>query len=208
MVLDMKITDFLSELSSAAPTPGGGGASSAVGALASSLGLMVANLTVGKKKYADVEEEILQVMEKLEKLREKLIRLADADAEAFAPLARAYGLPKNTEEEKQEKARVMEEALTNASLVPLEIMSTVLETMHLIEILAEKGSRLAVSDAGVGILFAQAALEGASLNVFINTKMMKNQEKAEKLNMQAEELIREGKLLKEHVYGEVLAEIK
>lgn len=208
MLLDMKTTDFLSVLSSDSPTPGGGGASAAVGAFASALGLMMANLTVGKKKYAEVEDEILRVRTRLEEVRDKLIRLTDADAEAFKPLAQAYKLPRDTEEEEQERIRVMEQAMVGASLVPLEIMDTVLEAMRLLQVLGEKGSRLAVSDAGVGILFAQAALEGASLNVFINTKMMQNREQAESLNAQAEALIQEGRFLKERVYKEVLAEIR
>ena len=131
--------------------------------------LMVANLTVGKKKYADVEAEMIEICGRLEKIRDRLIVLTDEDAKAFEPLSKAYGLPKNTPEEKAEKERILEQALYEASLTPMEIMKTVLESMKLLEILGEKGSRIAISDVGVGILFAQAALEGASLNVFINT---------------------------------------
>lgn len=162
MMLEKKTTEFLEVLSSAEPVPGGGGASAAVGAFASALGMMVANLTVGKKKYADVEEEIQSVRSQLKVLQDKLIDLTDKDAEAFAPLSAAYGLPKDTEEQKDAKARIMEGALYDASVVPIEIMETVLEVMRLLKILGEKGSRIAVSDVGVGVLFAQAALEGAS----------------------------------------------
>ena len=105
MLLEQKTTDFLEQLSSSAPIPGGGGASAAVGAFASALGLMVTNLTVGKKKYADVEEEILEIREKLEQKKQDLVRMVDEDAEAFEPLAKAYRMPKETEEEKAEKAR-------------------------------------------------------------------------------------------------------
>ena len=181
MLLEQKTTDFLEQLSSSAPIPGGGGASAAVGAFASALGLMVTNLTVGKKKYADVEEEILEIREKLEQKKLDLIRMVDEDAEAFEPLAKAYRMPKETEEEQAEKEKVMEAALKNAAEAPLHIMETIVDTMEMIRVLGKKGSRLAVSDAGVAILFAQAALEGASLNIFINTKMMKDQEEAERL---------------------------
>lgn len=207
-MLEKKTTEFLEVLSSAEPVPGGGGASAAVGAFAAALGMMVANLTIGKKRYRDVEEEVQAARNRLEDIRNRLTVLVDKDAEAFAPLSRAYGLPKETEEQRQEKERIMEQALYEASVVPMEIMETVAEAMRELELLGEKGSRLALSDVGVGILFAQAALEGASLNIFINTKLMKNRERAEKLNAQAEELIRTGSSLKEKIYRGVLAGIK
>lgn len=208
MMLEQKTTEFLDVLSSSAPVPGGGGASATVGAFAAALGMMVTNLTLGKKKYVDVEEEILAIREKLEILRNKLIVLTDQDAESFAPLAKAYSLPKETDEEKAEKERVMEVVLYDASLVPLQIMETVYEAMQNLEVLGEKGSKLAVSDVGVGILFARAALEGASLNIFINTKMMKNREKAEALNEKAEQLIDVGRKLQEKVYADVMGKIR
>ena len=208
MMLEKKTTEFLEVLSSAEPVPGGGGASAAVGAFASALGMMVANLTVGKKKYADVEEEIQSVRSQLKVLQDKLIDLTDKDAEAFAPLSAAYGLPKDTEEQKDTKARIMEGALYDASVVPIEIMETVLEVMRLLKILGEKGSRIAVSDVGVGVLFAQAALEGASLNVFINTKLMKDRERAEKLNQKTESMIAEGREWNEIIYRDVLGHIQ
>ena len=203
MLLEQKTTDFLEQLSSSAPIPGGGGASAAVGAFASALGLMVTNLTVGKKKYADVEEEILEIREKLEQKKQDLVRMVDEDAEAFEPLAKAYRMPKETEEEQAEKEKVMEAALKNAAEAPLCIMKTIVDTMEMIQVLGEKGSRLAVSDAGVAILFAQA-----SLNIFINTKMMKDQEEAERLNYLADQLIATGKELKETTYDAVLKGIR
>lgn len=208
MMLEKRTTEFLAELSSASPVPGGGGASAAVGAFASALGMMVANLTIGKKKYAEYEEEILAARSELARLQDELVQLTDEDAKAFEPLSRAYGLPKETEEQRAEKERVMEQALYEASLVPLQIMETIARAADILDVLEKKGSRLAVSDVGVGILFAQAALEGASLNIFINTKMMKNRERAEQLNARAETLIREGRKKQESIYGAVLQKIK
>lgn len=208
MMLEKKTTDFLEVLSSAAPVPGGGGASAAVGAFASALGMMVANLTVGKKKYADVEEEIKEVRGQLKHLQDKLVELTDEDAKAFEPLSRAYGLPKDTEEQKAEKERILEDALYEASVVPMQIMETILQVVHLLEVLGEKGSRIAISDVGVGILFAQAALEGASLNVFINTKLMKDRERAEQMNQRTEAMIEEGREWKRRIYQCVLEKIK
>lgn len=208
MMLEEKFTDFTEELSSAKPVPGGGGACAAVGAFAAALGMMVANLTVGKKRYAEVEDEVKEILVRLETTRNELMILADKDAEAFEPLSKAYGLPKDTEEEQREKERIMEAALYEASRVPLEIMETVLKTMRDLKFLGEKGSKLAVSDVGVGILFAQAALEGASLNVLINTRLMKNRERAKELNRKADVMIREGREQKEEIYEGVLNKLR
>lgn len=208
MMLEKKTVEFIEELSSASPVPGGGGACAAVGAFAAALGMMVANLTTGKKRYADVEDEIQECLSRLNKLKDRLIALTDQDAEAFEPLSRAYGLPKETEEERIRKERVMESALYEASIVPVRIMETIREVMQYLETLGEKGSRIAVSDAGTGILFAQAALEGASLNVFINTKLMKDREKAEELNRKADTMIQEGRRQQERVSKEILAGIR
>lgn len=208
MMLEKKTTEFLEELSSSAPVPGGGGASAAAGAYAAALGLMVGNLTTGKKKYADVEEEICESMKKLEQLRDKLTRLVDEDAKAFEPLSKAYGMPKETEEQKKLKEQVMETALREACRVPLEIMEVSIEVMELLQGLEEKGSRLAVSDAGVGILFAKTSLEGASLNVFINTRLMKDRQYAEELNQRADAWIARGRTLEQQVYHGVLEKIR
>lgn len=201
MMLDMKTTAFLEVLSSKEPVPGGGGASAAVGAMGAALGMMVTNLTVGKKKYAAVEDEIVQIRGQLAALRDRLVNLTDEDAKAFEPLAKAYSLPK------EEKELVMEQALYEASIVPLSIMETILDVMELLEVLGEKGSRLAISDVGVGIVFAQAALEGASLNIFINTKLMGNRERAEGLNQKANDMITRGTLLRTRIFDDVKAQL-
>lgn len=208
MMLEQKTTDFLGVLSSAAPVPGGGGASAAVGAFSSALGMMVANLTIGKKKYADVEEEIIEVKEQLQNLQKELIDLTDKDAEAFEPLSKAYGLPKDTPEQKEEKERVMEKALYEASIVPLQIMKTVAKVMELLETLGEKGSKIAISDVGVAVLFARAALEGASLNIYINTRLMKDREQAERLNKESDDMIEEARRMQEKIYAGVLGKIR
>lgn len=203
-MLEKPATQFLSELSSNAPVPGGGGASAAVGAFAAALGMMVTNLTIGKKKYADYEEEVKAVRDRLEGLRDQLIDLVDGDAVAFEPLSKAYSIPKDD----PERDTIMENALYEASVVPMSIMETVLAAAKELEVLVEKGSKLAVSDVGVGILFAQAAIEGASLNVYINTKSMKDRERAAALDAKVDAIIAEGAALKERIYSGVLAAIK
>ena len=203
-MLEKPATQFLSELSSNAPVPGGGGASAAVGAFAAALGMMVTNLTIGKKKYADYEEEVKAVCDRLEGLRDQLIDLVDGDAVAFEPLSKAYSIPKDD----PERDTIMENALYEASVVPMSIMETVLAAAKELEVLVEKGSKLAVSDVGVGILFAQAAIEGASLNVYITTKSMKDRERAAALDAKADAIIAEGAALKARIYDGVLAAIK
>lgn len=207
MMLEKKFTEFLVELSSAAPVPGGGGASAAVGALAAALASMVANLTTGKKKYAAYEEDIQRILKETAQRMEELVQLADADAQAFAPLAKAYSLPKNTDEEIAYREEVMKKVLYDASIAPLQIMETVSEVILLIEEVAEKGSVMALSDAGVAATFAQAALKGASLNVFINTKSMKDRETAAALNTKAHKLIADGEARTDRIFEMVMGKL-
>ena len=186
---NMTIEDFTKELAGKAPVPGGGGASALIGSLGIALGNMVGSLTVGKKKYADVEEDIKAMMVKSENLIVRLQALIDEDAESFAPLAAAYSLPKETEEEKAHRAEVMAEALKTASLTPLKIMETVCEAIDVVEEYAAKGSKLAISDAGVAAIALRSALLGASLNVFINTGAMEDKALAEELEGRANKMI-------------------
>ena len=183
MTGEAQISEYLDILSSKAPVPGGGGASALAGALGDSLGQMVVHLTLGKKKYAQVQDEMLEYESHLKRLQEEFLVLADRDAEVFAPLAECYRLLDVTEEEKAYKEKIMEERLRNASFVPLEIMEKAVEMLGILEELSYKGSVMAVSDVGVGVQFARTALLGAVMNVYINTRSMKNRQKAEELNL-------------------------
>lgn len=180
---------FIDALSSKEPTPGGGGASAYVAALAAALASMVANLTVGKQAYTDVEADMYICLEKLEELTDTLVELVEADARAFKPLAQCYSMPKNTSEEKAARSTAMQEALVNACEVPLEIMRTTLKVLEQIDFVAERGSRLAVSDAGAAAVFAKAAVQAASLNIFINASSMTNTDRAQSYTHEAEALI-------------------
>jgi len=195
--------EFVTVLASKAPVPGGGGASALVGAVGTALGNMVGSLTVGKKKYADVEAEMWELKAKCDKLQAEFLRLIERDAEVFEPLSKAYGMPRETEEEKAEKARVMEIVLKEACSVPMEIMEKCCEAIDIIVEFAAKGSTLAISDAGVGVIFCKAALQGASLNVFINTKSMKNREYAEELIAKAEAMLAKYTVLADEVFAQV-----
>ena len=208
MIESMRIQEFLDVLSSKEPVPGGGGASALAGALGNALGQMVSNLTIGKKKYALVEEEIKELAERMKGIQGQFTQLADQDAKVFAPLAKCYSLPSDTEEEKAYKAEVMEARLLDASLVPMEIREKAAEMLEIMDILADKGSRMAVSDVGVGVQFIRTALLGAVMNVYINTKSMKNRGKAEEMNEKAERLIREGTEAADRIYQKVLGQLR
>ena len=202
------IQEFTDALASKAPAPGGGGASALCGALGTALSSMVANLTVGKKKYAAYETELQQILQKAEALQQELLVLIDKDAEAFLPLSRAYSLPKDTEEERRIKDEVMEQALKDACGVPLAIMEKAQEAISLHEELETKGSTLAQSDVGVGVLFLKSALIGASLNVYINTKMMKNTALAHEYNKKADDMIARGSAMADDVFQKVMKKIR
>ena len=201
-------TQFLDELASSSPTPGGGGASAYGAALASALTSMVASLTVGKKKYAEVEQEMQQLLQDLEHERATLLELVDADAQAFKPLARAYGMPRATEEEKAAKTKALQEALIEACEVPLEIMRHCAQIIELTEFAADHGSRLAVSDAGVAAVFAHAALRGASLNVRINIKSMHDTKRALRYENEMNNLLNEYGVRAENIYAGVVKELQ
>lgn len=199
--------DFTELLGSKSPVPGGGGASALAGAIGAALGAMVGSLTIGKKKYAAVEKDMIALTTEANRLREEFLALVDQDAEAFRPLSRAYAMPHETEAEKTRKAQVMEKALRGACDVPLEIMRKCAEAIRLMQDFAEKGSRLAVSDAGVGAAMCRAALEGAALNVFINTDLMQDRVYAAAKAQEARELLDTWGPAAQAVYDSVRAEL-
>lgn len=178
--------EFTEVLSSSAPTPGGGGAAAVMGAIGVSLSAMVANLTIGKKKYADVEEEMKALEQIYQDLRVKLLDCAQKDAEGFAPLAAAYGIPKDD----PNRETTLEQATMTALQAPLEIMELCCKGIEAAAVMAEKGSRLAVSDAGCAAACCRGALESASLNVFINTASLNDRAAAEELNEKAETMLK------------------
>ena len=169
---------FVEVLASDAPAPGGGGAAALVGAIGTALGNMVGSLTVGKKKYAEVEAEIIELKAKCDALQKELLDQVEADEVNFLPLAKAYGIPKDD----PNRDTIMEEATIIACSTPIKIMELCCQAIDYIKVFADKGSRLAVSDAGCGAVICKSALQAASLNVFINTKTLKNREKAEEMN--------------------------
>ena len=202
------LPEFNALLASKAAVPGGGGAAALVGAVGIALGSMVGNLTTGKPKYANVEEDIVRILAEAETLRAELLELIDRDAEGFEPLSRAYSMPRETEEQREEKARVMEECLRTACAVPVDIMRAVCRAIDMHAELAEKGSALAISDVGVGVLCCSAALESAVLNVYINTKSMADKDYAISLERECDEMLEKYVPLAKEIHKAVLARLR
>ena len=193
--------EFVSVLASDAPAPGGGGAAALVGAIGTALGNMVGSLTVGKKKYAAVEAEIIALKAKCDDLQKQLLDQVEADEVNFLPLAKAYGIPKDD----PNRDKVLEEATIIACSTPMHIMELCCEAIEAISVFAAQGSRLAVSDAGCGAVCCKAALQAASLNVFINTKSLKNREVAEEMNAKANGMLDKYCAMADEIFASVRA---
>lgn len=176
MLTNLRITEFLDELASSSPAPGGGSVAALSGALGAALTSMVCNLTIGKKKYAAVEQEMKTILVKSEELRKTLTDLIVRDTEAFNKVMEAYSLPKETDDQKALRTAAIQEATKEATLVPLRVMKLIVDGLALAKIIAEKGNVNSISDAGVSALMLYAAAEGASLNVQINLSSINDPE--------------------------------
>lgn len=198
-MLEKNITEFAEVLASSAAVPGGGGASALVGALGAALGSMVGALTVGKPKYAAVEEDVNALMVKAEELRAQLLSCVEEDAVAFAPLSKAYAIPKDD----PTRDETMEKCLRQAASVPLKILDLSCQMIDLHREFADKGSVLAVSDAATGVVFCWSAMYGAAVNVKVNTKPMKDRAYAEEINRHVDEMMEKYWPIAEKVYEDV-----
>lgn len=175
MIKDESIQQFLDELASKEPTPGGGGAAAVMGAMGAALVSMVCRLTIGKRNYAAVEAEMKGTLDASENLRTRLTDMIQADMSVFDRVMGAYGLPKETDAEKQVRSGAIQSALKAATEVPLECARACAEVIALSRIVAEKGNRNVISDAGVAVLAGYAALKSAALNVYVNTGAIKDE---------------------------------
>lgn len=199
--MELACKEYVGVLADAVPgLSGGGGAASFVGAIGMALGQMVGTLTANSKKYADRREQVEALNAKAKALEEELLALVAKDAEAFLPLQAAYALPHGTEEEKAHKKAVKEQALQGATEVPLSIMESCCKAIALHGEFVSCGTPLAISDVGCGVAFCAAALRAASLNVFINTNLMQDKERAKALTQQAQTMLKEYLPLAEEIY--------
>lgn len=169
-LIEMKIRDFIEELSSDSPAPGGGSVAALSGALSAALSAMVCNLTTGKEKYKDVEYDMEDILERVENIKKRLLEIIDEDTEAFNKVMQAYKLPRDTEEEKKIRKERIQEALKKAALVPLETARLCADMIEISKEVAEKGNKNSITDAGISTIMAYAGLRAAILNVKINLR--------------------------------------
>ena len=205
--MDMKektLSEFIDELSSSAPTPGGGGASALVGAVGAALCSMAASLTTGKKKFAEYEDDLSRIIKEAKVKAEELLCLVQRDADVFEPLSRAYSIPKGT----PEREKTLDAALRMACSAPLDVLRCVCEAIELVEELSHKSSKLVISDVAVAAAACRAAMDGAAMNVYINTALMTDREYAAAADAEAEALLARGRAVCDKIYAEIEAQIR
>jgi len=201
MYAEKSIQFFLERLCSNSPEPGGGSASALTGAIAAGLAGMLAALTVNKKGYEQVKEEMQDALEKAKTLKDELLELLQRDTEAFDDAARAFKMPKTSEEEKRVRAKAIEEGLKKASEVPLAIMEKSLEVAKLARSLVEKGNEMAISDGAISAIFAQAAALGGMINLRINFSWMKDEQYIKMIEEKVNKILEEIETLKEEAFS-------
>ena len=207
-MVDQTCSAFIEVLASKAPVPGGGGAAAMGGAIGMALSNMVGNLTLGKKKYAEVEGKVKDLIGRGEEVIIKLKRLVDKDAEVFEPLSKAYGLPKNTPEEIQFKEETMENCCKTACGVPMEIMRAAFEGIKIHARMGEIGTMIAISDVGCGVAFLKSALISGSLNVIINLNTIKDQAFLSATRKEMDELLTTGSKMADETLALVISKLK
>lgn len=198
--LDERMERFLTELASKAPIPGGGGAAALMGSLAAALGSMVGNLTTGKKKYEQYQQDIEHILSVLQDSLWEIYEYIEKDAQAFEPLAKAYKIPRD----QPGREELMEEVTLQAAKVPLDLTKKLYGIIPLLEELEIKGSRLAISDVAVAASCLTSALESGVMNIYINTRSLKNRQLAEEINEEAKRLSGEGVLRCKKIYERIL----
>lgn len=198
-LINESVMGFSCKLAAKSSVPGGGGASALAAAVGTALGSMVGEFTVGKKKYADVEEDIKGLMKKADDIRFALLKCIDDDATAFEPLSKAYSIPKD----EPDRDEIMEKCLKEAAAVPFKILELSCEAIDLQREFADKGSVIMISDAATGVAILEGALKGAAVNVKINTKSMKDRDYAENLDKKVDDLVKEYSQIAKQIYEDV-----
>ena len=200
---ELSAAEFVTQLSSKAPVPGGGGAAALIGSMGAALGNMVVNLTSGKKKYAAYEEDLQRILLELTELQTTLLNYIDEDAIAFYPLSQAYGIKANTDDEKQQKQIILQKALKEASIVPMKIVRACYRGLEIQEELSVKGSTLAISDVACGVQALRTGLLAGRVNVMINLGMIKDQEFISETKSELDDLTIRGVSLADRIFAEI-----
>ncbi len=206
-IKDKSIEQFLDELASRQATPGGGSAAAVMGAQSAALTSMVCNLTIGKPKYAAVEQDMQALLQQSELLREKLTGMIKADVDVFDKLMASYGLPKETDEQKQERSAQIQRDLKEATIVPLDCAKACAEAIALSRIAADKGNLGVISDAGVAVMAGYSALKSAALNVYINAGNIKDKTFADEKLAELEQILSGADVDTEEIYQIVKAKL-
>jgi formiminotetrahydrofolate cyclodeaminase len=204
---EITVKVFLNELASSAPAPGGGSVAALSGAIGAALISMVSNLTVGKEKYAGVQDEITALLKKSEKLRKELTELVEEDVRVYTELNMTMKMPRDTEEQKQVRSGAMDKALKAATDVPMRVAEACVSVMELCHLAAEKGNANAVSDVGVGILMAEAGLRSAALNVLINLGWIKDEAFVKESRKKLDSLLKGKPVLRDEIYELVVSKL-
>lgn len=207
MLTEKTIKEFLDELSSSSPAPGGGSVAALSGALGAALVSMVCHLTIGKKGYENVSDEMNEVLKKSNALKEKFTLLIDEDTNAFNKVMAAYKMPKETDEEKEKRRNAIQDALKNAANVPLDVMKQCVNVLSLAKIVSEKGNKNAVSDAGVAALISLAGLNSAMLNIETNLSGIKDEKFVSEMKNEVETLTSNGERIKDEIIKTVKSTI-
>ncbi|NLN83873.1 MAG: cyclodeaminase/cyclohydrolase family protein [Firmicutes bacterium] len=203
----MQISEFIEKLASKEPVPGGGGAAGLMGSVGAALGNMVISLTSGKKRYAKYEEDLARIREELTQLQTDLLSCIDEDAVGFYPLSQAYGIRARTDEEKAKKEEVLQNALKEASIVPMKIVRLCYRALELQEELADKGSALAISDVACGVQGLRAGLLSGRVNVLINLNMIKDEAFVKEVGTELHQLTEKGVALADAIFAKVEAKL-
>lgn len=204
IITDRSCREFADSLSAKVSVPGGGGAAALVGALSVALCSMAGNFTCGKKKYAQYEDELIAILKEADDIRNRLLELVEEDAREFEPLSKAYSLPKDDPKRDQK----LEKATLDAIIPPLEMMRQIKRTIELLDRMKDIGSAIMISDVGCGALLATAALNSASLNVFINTKTLKDRDKALMFEKEADDILSEYVDRSQKIFEEVRSRLR
>ncbi|MGQ9615746.1 MAG: cyclodeaminase/cyclohydrolase family protein [Spirochaetota bacterium] len=208
MYAEKPLKHFLDKLCSNSPEPGGGSASALTGAIAAGLAGMLSALTINKKGYEDVQPEMLKSFKVAKKLKDDFLELLQKDTEAFDDAAKAFKLPRNSEEEKRTRSEAIEKGLIKASEVPLSIMEKSLETARLALKVMKKGNEMAITDGAIAAIFAEAAALGGMINVRINFKWMKNKNYVNRIEKKLDVILEEVKRIREEALGYILEKLK
>ncbi len=207
MLVEDPVCSFLDRLASSAPAPGGGSAAALGAAIGAALLSMVANLTLGKKKYANVQDDIQRILSRSEALRQRCVDLLEDDIAAYSRVAEAYKMARDTAPQQEARNAAIQEALKGATAVPMKLAEASVEILHLCPESADKGNIRAVSDVGVGALMAEAALRAAALNVWINLASIEDKAFVDRESARLDALLDGKAALKEAILREVKAKL-